>query len=72
MQRVIVFILFTLSLMTTYSQINIWEGTPCSKKVTLTPCLANGKNGIAVIVCPGGSYFWHDTETEGGGKMASK
>ena len=23
------------------------------------------KEGIAVIVCPGGSYFWHDMKTEG-------
>jgi acetyl esterase/lipase len=54
-----------MSLTTSYSQTNIWEGTSCNKKVTLTPCLTNGKNNIAVIVCPGGSYFWHDTETEG-------
>jgi hypothetical protein len=65
MQRIIVFILFIMSLTTSYSQTNIWEGTSCNKKVTLTPCLTNGKNNIAVIVCPGGSYFWHDTETEG-------
>lgn len=46
--------------------VNIWEGTACSKKVDLTPYpVADGQQHTAVIVCPGGSYFWHDTETEG-------
>lgn len=47
------------------AQINIWEGTSCSKKVKMTPFLAEGKNNVAVVVCPGGSYFWHDTQAEG-------
>lgn len=46
---------------------NIWEGTGCDARVMLTPYLADGENNIAVIVCPGGSYFWHDMETEGAG-----
>ena len=39
------------------------------KSVTLTPYLAeyDGKLHTAIIVCPGGSYSWHDTETEGTG-----
>lgn len=45
--------------------INIWEGTDCKSTVRLTPYLAPGENNIAVIVCPGGSYFWHDKKTEG-------
>ncbi len=45
--------------------INIWEGTDCHKKVELIPYLAPGKNNVAVVVCPGGSYFWHDMEAEG-------
>lgn len=38
-----------------------------SAKVSLTPYLADSANntGIAVIVCPGGSYSWHDMDTEG-------
>lgn len=44
---------------------NIWEGTSCKEKVTLTPYIAPGKNNIACIVCPGGSYFWLDKKTEG-------
>ena len=51
-----------------FSQINIWEGTSCKKKVELTPYIVEGtQNNLAVIVCPGGSYFWHDIETEGYG-----
>ncbi len=47
------------------AQVNIWEGTTCKKKVELTPFPAEGDNSPAVIVCPGGSYFWHDMEAEG-------
>ena len=31
----------------------------------LTPYIADGTDNIAIIVCPGGSYFWHDMEHEG-------
>lgn len=48
-----------------FSQINIWENTDCHKKVKLTPYIVNGDNNIGIVVCPGGSYFWHDSETEG-------
>lgn len=44
---------------------NIWEGTKGHKSVELTPYLADGDSRIAVVVCPGGSYFWHDMEHEG-------
>ncbi len=47
------------------AQTNIWAGTDVSANVELTPFLAEGKARTAVIVCPGGSYFWHDMETEG-------
>ena len=45
--------------------INIWAGTTCKKKVEMVPYLAQGDKKIAVVVCPGGSYFWHDMEAEG-------
>lgn len=45
--------------------LNIWAGTQCSKSVKLTSYLAEGSNNTAVIVCPGGSYFWLDRKTEG-------
>ena len=45
--------------------INIWDGTTCSASVKLTPYLVDGADNTACIVCPGGSYFWLDVETEG-------
>ncbi|MCR5659243.1 MAG: alpha/beta hydrolase [Bacteroidales bacterium] len=50
--------------------IPLWEGFDVShgKQVTLTPYLAeNNVTGLSVIVCPGGSYYWLDDETEGDG-----
>jgi len=51
-------------------KIHIWEGTPVNAAhVTLTPYLPEvpdgGKPVPAVIVCPGGSYFWLDVVHEG-------
>ncbi len=54
-----------------FAQVNIWEGSECRKTVELTPYLpknsgdAPARGRVAVVVCPGGSYFWHDMETEG-------
>ena len=48
-----------------FAQVNIWEGTDCHKQVELTPYVTGNEQGRGVIVCPGGSYFWHDMETEG-------
>lgn len=45
--------------------INIWQGIAYHHKVELTPYLASGSGNVAVVVCPGGSYFWHDMEHEG-------
>ncbi len=44
---------------------NIWEGTVCRAEAKLTPYLAEGGDSVAVIGCPGGSYFWLDKATEG-------
>ena len=53
---------------------NIWEGTSTRKHVELTAYLAPASDekrdggrerNLAVIVCPGGSYFWHDMQHEG-------
>ncbi len=49
------------------SAVNIWEGTECSANVKLTPFPAKNENAPAIIVCPGGSYFWLDRKTEGYG-----
>lgn len=48
-----------------YSSENIWKDTYINKDVEITPFLASGTKNTAVIVCPGGSYFWHDMDTEG-------
>ena len=47
--------------------IHIWDGTPVhARNVTLTPYVQDDVyNMPAVIVCPGGSYFWLDVEHEG-------
>ena len=45
--------------------INIWQGTTVGKTVVMTSYLAEGKGNAAVIVCPGGSYLWHDMSGEG-------
>ncbi|MDE6526143.1 MAG: alpha/beta hydrolase, partial [Muribaculaceae bacterium] len=57
----------TLMCLSQSPAINIWEGTACKAKVKLTPYLAEGCGNTAVIVCPGGSYFWLDKKTEGVG-----
>lgn len=46
----------------------IWDGMDVrhGKQVTLMPFLADDNpDGTAVIVCPGGSYFWLDDVNEG-------
>lgn len=48
-----------------HTPVDIWAGTDVKKHVMLTPYIAQGDNNPCVIVCPGGSYFWHDTENEG-------
>ena len=45
--------------------INIWQGTTVGKTVVMTSYLAVVKGNAAVIVCPGGSYLWHDMGGEG-------
>lgn len=48
-------------------QVDIWEGIEHKPKVEMTPYLAQGGSKVAIVVCPGGSYFWHDMKTEGYG-----
>lgn len=50
------------------AQVKIWEGLDISqgRRVKLTSYLAdNNPTGCAIIVCPGGSYYWLDTKNEG-------
>lgn len=51
-----------------HAKFRIWQNTSVhNRSVTLEPFLPeeNCWGGMAVIVCPGGSYCWHDHETEG-------
>lgn len=60
-----------LSSIETFAQgdiINIWQNTKANTRdVSLAFFLpdTNKYNGMAVIVCPGGSYSWHDYDVEG-------
>jgi len=66
MQRlIVVFLIFWAFGTNASSQVNIWEGTACRQRVVMTPYLVEGTRHAAVIVCPGGSYFWHDIQAEG-------
>jgi acetyl esterase/lipase len=64
MRTLLLLFTFHFSLSSAFAQVNIWEGTSCKEKVMLTPYLSQGTD-MAIIVCPGGSYFWHSTKTEG-------
>ena len=53
---------------TAQEAVALWQGQNVrhGTQVTLTPFIAeNNTDGIAVIVCPGGSYFWLDDKNEG-------
>lgn len=68
--KLLAFILILLSALTMTaqsSQINIWQDTPVKSEVIMKPYLAPGSDNRAVIVCPGGSYFWLARKTEGDG-----
>lgn len=64
MKRIAIFLVFLAHIVAAHSQVNIWAGLPGNRHVELYPYVAKG-DGLAVIVCPGGSYFWHDMVNEG-------
>lgn len=47
------------------ARVNIWADSASRPKVWMTPYLLDGEGRTAVIICPGGSYFWHDMGAEG-------
>lgn len=47
--------------------VDIWQDSAHHKRVELTAYIPEGGSRVAVVVCPGGSYFWHDIRTEGHG-----
>lgn len=63
---VFITILFSCQGLFPQKRINIWEGTSEQSEVFLTPYLVEGgESNAAIIVCPGGSYFWLDDYAEG-------
>ena len=68
MRRLVIIIVLNMLLMVANAQINIWEGASVHKHVKLTPYISKSQNNtsnVTIVVCPGGSYFWHDIESEG-------
>lgn len=68
MRKLIIILLLNTLITSTHAQINIWEGTHVRKCIELTPYKAIDNQimpKVSIIICPGGSYFWHDIETEG-------
>ena len=68
MKRLFLLILLISACIAAEAQpIRIWKGTPVkAPRVTLTPYLPEGgEPAAAIIVCPGGSYFWLDVAHEG-------
>ena len=64
---VIIFLSFFVVRLSAQERIALWEGYDVShgKQVTLAPFVAeNNASGLAVIVCPGGSYCWLDEVSE--------
>ncbi|MBR3287048.1 MAG: alpha/beta hydrolase [Bacteroidales bacterium] len=59
-------IVFLLSVLAVHARtdLNIWEGT-ATEKVVMTAYPVAGEGHPAVIVCPGGSYLFHDMKGEG-------
>ena len=69
-RKLLIFIFLTILVGTVSAQkaVYLWAGQKVhnGKQVTLTPFLADDNaDGTAVIVCPGGSYFWLDEDNEG-------
>lgn len=69
-KRLLIFSLFVILVGSLSAQepVYLWEGQKVhhGKQVTLTPFVAaDNADGTAVIVCPGGSYFWLDEKNEG-------
>ena len=65
-RRLTIILISVLIAASALAAVNIWEETPGHERVELTPYIATGDvKPVSVIVCPGGSYFWHDINVEG-------
>ncbi len=69
-RRLFIFSLLAILAVSVCAQepVALWDGQDVrhGKQVTLTPFIAeNNPDGTAIIICPGGSYFWLDDVNEG-------
>ena len=65
MRRILTLLFLVLCTALQAQTVKIWEGTSVHAGSTLTAYLPEGEPKAAVVVCPGGSYFWLDKEGEG-------
>ena len=65
MRRILTLLFLVLCTALQAQTVKIWEGTSVRAGSTLTAYLPEGEPKAAVVVCPGGSYFWLDKEGEG-------
>lgn len=61
-----ILLLLILPIPSLQAQEKIWAGTKChNSSATLTAFMPEGEPKAAIVVCPGGSYHWHDMDAEG-------
>ena len=65
MRRSLILLLLVLCTALNAQTVKIWDGTRVHAASTLTSYLPEGEPKAAVVVCPGGSYFWLDKLGEG-------
>ena len=65
MRRILTVLFLVLGTALQAQTVKIWEGTSVHAGSSLTAYLPEGEPKAAVVVCPGGSYFWLDKEGEG-------
>jgi len=65
MRKLVTLLLVVLCTAVKAQTVRVWDGTPVHAASTLTAYLPEGEPKAAVVVCPGGSYFWLDKVSEG-------
>lgn len=65
MRKLLFFLFLVLCTALQAQTVKVWDGTSVRASSTLTAYLPDGAPKAAVVVCPGGSYFWLDVRAEG-------
>lgn len=65
MRKLLFFLFLVLCTALQAQTVKVWDGTSVRASSTLTAYLPDGVPKAAVVVCPGGSYFWLDVRAEG-------